>query len=150
VAQLPYHLLKRGVTDKSALAMMKASFSPQAFYFALSATIKQGRVISALQVEMEDEMEGIVKNTPWVNITMGMELGEQTEYKNKVQAKSTLLDPLSPEALNFADDMTTKLINTAVAGKLIHQCLLCLHGQYCLHSGGGGLTGTGHLGRKQQ
>jgi hypothetical protein len=60
--------------------MIKASFSPQAFCDTLSATIKQGRVVSALQAKIENEMEVIVKNTPWVNIRMGMELGEQTEY----------------------------------------------------------------------
>ena len=69
-AQLQYHLLKKGVMDKNALAMIKANFSPQAFRDALSATIKQGRVVSALQAEMEDKTEAIVKNTPWVDITM--------------------------------------------------------------------------------
>ncbi len=77
--------------------MIKASFSPQAFRDALSATIKLGRVVSASQVEVEDKIEVIVKNTPWVDITMGMELGEQAEYKNKFRAKSTLLNPLSPQ-----------------------------------------------------
>ncbi len=62
-------------------------------------------------------MEAIVKNMPWVDITMGMELGKQTVYKNKFRAKLTLLNPSNPEALfTFADDMTTKLINTPVAG----------------------------------
>jgi hypothetical protein len=75
-AQLGYHLHKRCVTDKSALAMIESSFSSQAFHDTLSATIKQGRVVSALQAETEDKMEAIVKNTPWVNIMMGMELGE--------------------------------------------------------------------------
>ncbi len=60
MAQLQYHHLKRGVTDKSTLAMIKAIFSPQAFCDALSATIKQGRVVLALQAEMEDKMEAIV------------------------------------------------------------------------------------------
>jgi hypothetical protein len=68
----------RGILDKSALAMIKASFSPQAFCDALS---KQGRVVSALQAEMEDTMEGIVKNTPWVDITIGMELGERQSMR---------------------------------------------------------------------
>jgi hypothetical protein len=116
VAQLRYHLLKRGVTDKSALALIKASFSPQAFCNAVSATIKQRRVVSASQAEMEDKMEAIVKNTPWVDITMGVELGERTEYKNESWAKLTLLSPSSPEALSFKDDMTTKSINTTMAG----------------------------------
>jgi hypothetical protein len=69
---------------------------------------------------MEDKMEAIVKNTPWADITMGMELGEQAECKNEIQAKLTLLNPPSPEALNFADDMTIKLINTAMAGGLLY------------------------------
>ncbi len=51
---------------------------------------------------------------------MGMELGERAEYENKIQAKLTLLHPSSPEALNFTDDMTTKSINTAVAGQLLY------------------------------
>jgi hypothetical protein len=53
-AQLQYHLLKCGITDKSALSLIKASFSPQAFCDALSATMKQGKVVSASQAEMED------------------------------------------------------------------------------------------------
>ncbi len=65
-------------------------------------------------------MEAIVKNMLWVNITMGMELGEQTEYENEFWAKSICLNPSSPEALNFADDMTKKLINTAMAGGLLY------------------------------
>ncbi len=119
-AQLQYHLLKRSITDKSALSLIKASFSPQAFCDALSATMKQGKVVSALQVEMEDKMEAIVKNTTWVGITMGMELREHAEYENKLRAKASLLNPLSPEALNFEDDMITKSINTATAGGSIY------------------------------
>jgi hypothetical protein len=65
---------------------------------------------------MEDKMEALVKNTTWVDITMGMELGEHAEYENKLRAKVFLLNPSSPEALNFEDDMTTKSINTAMAG----------------------------------
>ncbi len=99
-SQLRYHLLKCGVTDKSALSLIKASFSPQAFCDALSTTMKQGKVVSALQAEMEDEMEAIVKNTTWVDITMGMELGERAEYKNELRAKASLLNPSSLEALN--------------------------------------------------
>jgi hypothetical protein len=64
VAQLQYHHLKQGVTDKSALSLIKASLSPQAFCDVLSVTMKQGRVVSALQADMKDEMEAIVKNTP--------------------------------------------------------------------------------------
>jgi hypothetical protein len=52
--------------------MIKASFSPQAFRDALSTAIKQGRVVSGLQAETEDEMEAIVNNMPWVDITMGV------------------------------------------------------------------------------
>ncbi len=120
MAQLQYHLLKRSITDKSTLSLIKASFSPQAFRNTLSATMKQGKVVSALQVEMEDEMEAIVKNTTWVDITMGMELGERAEYENELRAKASLLNPSIPEALNFQDNMTTKSINTAAAGGSIY------------------------------
>ena len=123
-AQLRYHLLKRGVTDKSALSLIKASFSPQAFRDALSATLKRGKVVSASQAEMEDEMEALVKNTPWVDITKGMELGERSEYENEFRARASLLNPSSPEALNFEDDLTTKSINTAVAGGSIYTTAL--------------------------
>jgi hypothetical protein len=90
-AQLQYHLLKRGVTDKSSLAMIKASFSSQAFRDALSAAIKQGRVVSASQAEMEDKIKAIVKNTPWVDITMGMELGEQAKCENNSEPSGLFL-----------------------------------------------------------
>jgi hypothetical protein len=40
--------------------------------------------------------------------------------REQIQAKLTLLNPSSPEALNFTDDMTTKLINTPVAGGLLY------------------------------
>jgi hypothetical protein len=106
--------------DKSALSLIKASFSPQAFRDALRATMKQGKVVSASQAEMEDEMEMIVKNTTWVDITMGIELGEHAEYKNELRAKASLLNPSSPEALNFKNNMTTKSNNTAVAGGSIY------------------------------
>ncbi len=99
-AQLRYHLLKHGVTDKSALALIKASFSPQAFHDALSATIKQGKVVLASQAEMEDEMEALVKNTPWVDITKGIKLGERADYENEFRAKASLLNPSSPERLS--------------------------------------------------
>ncbi len=65
-------------------------------------------------------MEAIVRNMPWVNITMRMELGEQTEYENEIWAKLTLLNPSIPEALNFVDDMTTMSINAAVAGGALY------------------------------
>jgi hypothetical protein len=123
-AQLRYHLLKRRVMDKSALALIKASFSPQALRDALSATIKQGKVVSASQAKMEDKMKGLVKNTPWVDITKGMELGKRAEYEYEFRAKAGLLNPSSPEALNFEDDMTTKSINTAAAGGLIYTSAL--------------------------
>jgi hypothetical protein len=110
--------------NKSTLALIKASFSPQALCDALSATIKQGKVVLASQAEMEDKMEALVKSTPWVDITKGMELGEHAEYENEFRAKASLLNPSSPKALNFEDDMTTKSINTAVAGGSIYTLAL--------------------------
>jgi hypothetical protein len=55
---------------------------------------------------------------------MGMELGEHAEYENEFSAKATLLNPSSPEALNFKDNMTTKSINTAAAGGSIYTSAL--------------------------
>ncbi len=69
-------------------------------------------------------MKALVKNTPWVDITKGMELGERAEYENEFRAKAGLLNPSSPEALNFEDDMTTKSIYTAAAGGSIYTSAL--------------------------
>ncbi len=77
-----------------------------------------------MQAEMEDKMEALVKNTPWVDITKGMELGECADYENEFRAKASLLNPSSLEALNFKDNITTKSINTAVAGGSIYTSAL--------------------------
>jgi hypothetical protein len=53
-AHLKFHLLKRGITEENALALIRASFSPQALRDTLNATMKNGWVVSVVQAEMED------------------------------------------------------------------------------------------------
>ncbi len=55
-AHLRFHLLKRGVTNDSALNLIRRSFTPQAFWDALQATFKDGKVVLAAQAEMQDEL----------------------------------------------------------------------------------------------
>ena len=69
---LKFHLLKRGFTEESALALIPASFSPQALWGALNAMMKNGWVVSAVQAEMEDKMDDMMKRAYWVDIRMGM------------------------------------------------------------------------------
>ncbi len=80
-AHLRFHLLKRGVTNNSALNLIRKSFTPQAFRDALQATFKDGKVMSAAQAEMQDELEDAKRNAPWVDITQGMELSEKSEHE---------------------------------------------------------------------
>jgi hypothetical protein len=63
-ANLRFHLLKRGVTNDSALNLIRRSFTPQAFRDALQATFKDGKVMSAAQAEMQDELEDAKCNAP--------------------------------------------------------------------------------------
>ncbi len=38
-------------------------------------------------------MEDMMKRACWVDITKGMEMSEQVEYKHKAQGQAHLLDP---------------------------------------------------------
>ena len=100
-AHLHFNLLKRGVTNDSALNLIRRSFTPQAFWDALQATFKDGKVVLAAQAEMQDELEDAKGNGPWVDITQGMELSERLEHKLELRGRMTLLDPSNPEALNL-------------------------------------------------
>ena len=55
-AHLKFHLLKRGVTEASALKLACASCSVQTFHDACTSTYKDGKVVSAAQAEMDDEL----------------------------------------------------------------------------------------------
>ena len=112
-AHLRFHLLKRGVTNDSALNLIRRSFTPQAFRDALQATFKDGKVVSADQAEMQDEMEDAKRNAPWVDITQGMELSEKLEHEQELRGRMQLLDPSHPEALNFNEEQSFKSLGTA-------------------------------------
>jgi hypothetical protein len=112
-AHLHFNLLKRGVTNDSALNLIRRSFTPQAFWDALQATFKDGKVVLAAQAEMQDELEDAKGNGPWVDITQGMELSERLEHKLELRGRMTLLDPSNPEALNFNEEQSFKLFGMA-------------------------------------
>jgi hypothetical protein len=100
-AHLHFHLLKRGVTNDSALNLIRRSFTPQAFRDALQATFKDDKVVLAAQAKMQDKLDDTKRNTPWVDIIQGMELSERLEHKLELRGQMTLLDPSNPESLNF-------------------------------------------------
>ncbi len=112
-AHLRLHLLKRGVTNDSALNLIRRSFTPQAFRDALQATFNDGKVVSAAQAEMQDELEDAKRNAPWVDITQGMEMLEKREDELELQGRAPLLDPSNPEALNFNEEQSFKSFGTA-------------------------------------
>ncbi len=56
-AYLKFHLLKYGVTDDSALNLIRAICTPQAFRNAINASMKDGKVILAGQAELNDDMK---------------------------------------------------------------------------------------------
>ncbi len=56
------------------------------------------------QVEMDKDMDKMLKRASWVDITKGMETSEQVEYENKICGDIQLLGPSNPEALNFAKE----------------------------------------------
>jgi hypothetical protein len=115
-AHLKFHLLKQGVTEESALKLKRASCSPQAFHNAINANMKDGKVILAMQAELDDDMEDTMKRTCWVNITKGMEMSERVQYEYEARGQAHLLDPNNPEVLNFLDEQSMKLLNTQVTG----------------------------------
>jgi hypothetical protein len=112
--------MKRGVTDKSALALIRASFSQQALRDAANGTMKDGKVVSATQAKFDEKLDDMMCKAMWVDITKGMELSERVEYKQEARGRAYLLDPSNPEALNFADEQSVKTLNTATTGGLIY------------------------------
>ena len=106
-AHLRFHLLKRGVTNDSALNLIRRSFTPQAFRDALQATFKDGKVVSA------DDLKDAKRTAPWVDITQGMEMSEKREHVLELQGRTPLLDPSNPEALNFNEEQFFKSLGTA-------------------------------------
>jgi hypothetical protein len=100
-AHLKLHLLKRGVTEESAIKLTRASCTTQALHDAISETMKNGKVVLAAQAEMDDKLDGMCKRASWVDITMGMKTLERIECKNKLHRTIQLLDSRDPLALNL-------------------------------------------------
>jgi hypothetical protein len=115
-AHLKFHLLKRGVTEESALKLIRASCSTQSLHDAISATFKDGKVVSAAQAELDDKLEEMQKRASWVDITVGMEALERQEYETERSGTINLLDPSDPRALNFADEQSVKTFSSKAAG----------------------------------
>ena len=98
---LKFHLLKRGVTEEIALRLIRTSCTTQALHDAISATMKDGKVVLAAQAEMDDKLDKMCKRASWVDITMGMKTLERIECKNKLHRTIQLLDSRDPLALNL-------------------------------------------------
>ena len=112
-AHLQFHLLKWGVTNDSALALIWKSSIPQALGDAIQATFKNRKVVSATQAEMQDEFAEAQCHAPWVDIICGMEASERLEYEQELWGCASLLDPSNPEALNFNKKQSFKSFGTA-------------------------------------
>jgi hypothetical protein len=82
--------------------------------------MKDGKVVSTTQAEFDDELDNMMHKAMWVDVTKGMELSERVEYEQESCGRVFKLDPSNPEALNFADEQSIKLLNTAVTGGLVY------------------------------
>ncbi len=60
--------------EDSALKLIWASCSPQTFCNTINANMKDGKVVLAVQAELNDDMEDMMKSACWVDITKGMEM----------------------------------------------------------------------------
>ena len=58
---MKFHLLKRGITEDSALKLVRASCGTQSHHKAITLTYKDGKIVSVAQAEMEDELEETAK-----------------------------------------------------------------------------------------
>ncbi len=78
-------------------------------------------MVSATQAKFDNELEDMMRKALWVDITKGIELSEQVEYKQEARGHAaTLLDPSNPDALNFAYKQFVKSLNTAATGGLLY------------------------------
>ncbi len=78
--------------------------------------MKDGKVVLAVQAELDDDMEDMMKRACLVDITKGMELSERVEYEHEARGQAHLLDPSNPEALNVLDKHM-KSLNTQDTGR---------------------------------
>jgi hypothetical protein len=82
--------------------------------------MKDGKVVTATQAELDEELEDMMHKAVWVDITKGMELSERVEYEQEARGRASMLDPSNPEVLNFADEQSVKMLNTATTGGSIY------------------------------
>jgi hypothetical protein len=78
--------------------------------------MKDGKVILAMQAELDDDTEDTMKRASWVDITKGMEMSKRVQYEYEARGQAHRLDPNNPEALNFSDEQLMKLLNLQVTG----------------------------------
>ena len=69
---------------------------------------------------MQDELEDVKRNAPWVDITQGMELSEKLEHDLELQGRMRLLDPSHLEALNFNEEQSFKSLGTAATNASLY------------------------------
>jgi hypothetical protein len=81
---------------------------------------KDGKVVSPTQAKMQGKFEDVKHHAPWVGITQGMEFSECLEHEQKMRGRASLLDPSSPEALNFNEEQSFKMIETAATNALMY------------------------------
>jgi hypothetical protein len=82
--------------------------------------MKDGKVVSATQAKFDEELDDMMRKATWVDLTKGMELSECVEYEQESCGRAFMLDPSNPKVLNFADEQSIKLLNTAVTGGLVY------------------------------
>jgi hypothetical protein len=102
--------------EDSTLKLIRASCTPQSFRDMINTNMKDGKVISVGQAELDDDMEDMMKSACWVDITKGMEMLEQVQYEHKARGQAHLLNPNNPEVLNFSDKQSMKSLNTQITG----------------------------------
>jgi len=52
--------------------------------------MKDGKVISAMQAELDDNMEDTMKRTCWVDIMKGMEMSKRVQYEYEARGQAHL------------------------------------------------------------
>jgi hypothetical protein len=82
--------------------------------------MKDGRVVSAVQAELNNDIKDMMKRACWVDITKGMEMSEQVEYEHEAHGQVHLLDPNNPEVLNLLDKQSMKSLIAQVTGGMTY------------------------------
>ncbi len=78
--------------------------------------MKDVKVNLAVQAELDNNMDDMMKQVCWIEIIKGMEMLERVEYKHEVRGQVQLLDPSNPKVLNCLDGQSMKSLNMHVTG----------------------------------